>query len=321
MKLAREFIQLPRLFDADRLENEVDRLPSSCWMFHPDGFRGNAAVPLISWNGEDNNLFDGPMRPTAHLSACPYVRQVIASFGEIVGRSRLMRLDAGCVVPLHCDTNYHWHSRVRIHVPVTTSQQVVFFCGDQQVHMAAGECWIFDNWRPHRVENNSAEPRVHLVIDTSGSSRFWKLVDDSLSSASTARCAFEYVPYRESSRPSKIRTERVTAAPVLPPGEVEALVSEIIRDINVVAKENGDGQEYARQLLHFCREWRARWHLNGTGGLGDYRELLASSQTQLAAMAPLRLPNGVLVCDVFAQLIGSAAVGRGRALQAKADRG
>jgi len=79
---------------------------------------------------------------------------------------RLMRLNAGCEVSPHVDFNYHWYSRVRIHIPIVTNPQVIFYCGDQQIHMQAGECWIFDSWRRHKVINSSDQDRVHLVIDT-----------------------------------------------------------------------------------------------------------------------------------------------------------
>jgi hypothetical protein len=42
--------------------------------------------------------------------------------------------------------------------------------------MAAGECWLFDTWRQHRVINDAEQSRIHLVIDTVGGGDFWRLV-------------------------------------------------------------------------------------------------------------------------------------------------
>ncbi len=42
--------------------------------------------------------------------------------------------------------------------------------------MAAGECWIFDTWRQHRVLNDASASRIHLVVDTVGGGGFWQLV-------------------------------------------------------------------------------------------------------------------------------------------------
>ena len=55
-----------------------------------------------------------------------------------------------------------------MHIPVVTWPEVRFHCGDESVHMAAGEAWLFDNWRRHSVVNPTDNDRVHLVADTFG---------------------------------------------------------------------------------------------------------------------------------------------------------
>ena len=144
MRLASEFIRLPLRFDIERLIHEVDAFDESEWLPHVQGFPGNTAIPLISLHGQMNDAFNGPMKVTEKLERSPYIQQVLASFGEVFGRSRLMGLRGNCTVPEHQDINYHWYSRVRIHIPVITNPNVLFYCGDRVVHMAAGEAWIFD---------------------------------------------------------------------------------------------------------------------------------------------------------------------------------
>ena len=116
------------------------------------------------------------MAPTPELLRCPYLSQVFASLGVTVGRSRLMRLSGHAEVTRHADQGYYWTERVRVHVPVVTQPTVRFECGDAAINMAAGECWIFDTWRQHRVLNDAVESRVHLVVDTVGGGAFWDLV-------------------------------------------------------------------------------------------------------------------------------------------------
>ena len=176
MEFDQPFLQLPWRFDASALSREVASLPDAFWLEHPSGLPGNSAVPLVSVNGEMNHAFDGSMKATEALTSSPYLNQVVSSFGEVVARSRLMRLEPGAKVAEHVDFNYHWVSRVRIHVPIVTDPEVVFYCGDEAVHMKAGESWLFDSWRRHRVVNSSNVRRVHLVIDLAGSSRFWQIV-------------------------------------------------------------------------------------------------------------------------------------------------
>ena len=71
--------------------------------------------------------------------------------GGVWGRSRLMGLGPGAVVPIHVDIHYYWRTHVRIHIPVVTNPGVRFFCGGQNVHMAAGEAWVFDSFQTHEV--------------------------------------------------------------------------------------------------------------------------------------------------------------------------
>ncbi|HET6913073.1 MAG TPA: sulfotransferase [Rhodanobacteraceae bacterium] len=179
MKLPVPFIQLPLSFDATVLAQEISALEESLWCPHPSGLPGNTALPLVAAEGDParGDALSGPMRPTPALERCSYLRQVLGSLEAVLGRVRLMRLSAGAEVDPHVDTNHYWNERVRVHVPILTHPSVRFFCGDTHTHMAAGECWIFDTWRLHRVTNDADFPRVHLVVDTIGSSAFGKLVN------------------------------------------------------------------------------------------------------------------------------------------------
>lgn len=268
MDIGRHFIRLPYSFDADTLTREVAGLPASAWMAHPNRMTGNSAVALISRNGGDNDDFDGSMAETPHSEASPYIRQVLASFGEVLGRSRLMRLAAGTEVEAHVDFNYHWYTRLRIHIPVITNPGVIFHCADQSVHMKAGECWIFDSWRRHRVMNDSTEDRVHLVIDTAGSSQFWKVIRemqrlDSLTDTAEIQKLVKYLPF-DGSQHAEIRTEKYNVSPVMSPGEVDALVSELVQDFE--NNKNNDPKlvnKYSILLFDFTKDWREAWHLHG----------------------------------------------------------
>ena len=313
MRLAKPFIRLPYRFDAARLAAEADALSRSAWMPHPTGLPGNSAVALISSGGGDNDSFEGAKAPTPHLDRCPYVRQVMSSFGEVLSRSRLMKLDGRSEVSLHVDFNYHWYSRVRIHIPVITNRTVMFQCGRERIHMAAGECWIFDSWRRHRVVNESSETRIHLVIDTSGSSRFWNLVatvEDVDPVEISANATF--VPF-EPNKPAPLRVERFANATVMAPGECTALVEDLIADFS--ANANNDAQlvdTYARLLRGFAYDWREIWlvHGDGAGGVPAYRSLIARTRQGLHPnrRALTTSSNGIGVNAVFAQRVLNAAL-------------
>ena len=104
------------------------------WRPHPQGFAGNDAMPLVAAGGDPNDdATAGAMAPTPALRACPYLRQVLASFSSTIGRTRLMRIVGDGEVRAHADISYYWWERVRVHVPVITSPQARFQCGERAV--------------------------------------------------------------------------------------------------------------------------------------------------------------------------------------------
>ncbi len=311
MRLPLPFVQLPFTFDVERLASEVQALPDSAWMDHPSGLVGNSAAALISHGGTENDDFAGRMVPTHHLESSPYLRQVLASFDEVIGRSRLMKLAVGSEVSLHVDFNYHWYSRLRIHIPVITNAEVMFQCGDRELHMQAGESWIFDSWRWHRVVNAGAEDRIHLVIDLSGSSRFWQMVAASVASGGRPETLqlISFDPEREVTP----RTENFNVTPVMAPGEVDAIVRELIDDFSRCDTNPALLVSQYRQLLEdFCRDWRELWYIYGVQpeGWKHYRVLLNATQKQLhpERRALLTASNGVGVNPVIVQRLLRAAL-------------
>jgi len=256
VRLQKPFYRLPVRFDVQRLQEEVAALPASAWAEHPNGIDGNSSVRLISVDGGENDDVSGVMRVTQHLTQAPYMRQLLASFGVVWSRSRLLRLAPGAEVPEHADISHHWFNRVRLHVPVTTQPDVRFHCGEQTVHMDAGEAWLFDNWRLHRVENPTPFERIHLVADTSGSASFWQFV----AQGETGRTAIRELRF-DPSRDALPLTERTLPAPVMSPSEVDLLVLDFRAELIVAADAVGAdaqtrlGRYYA--LLDTLRwDWR-----------------------------------------------------------------
>lgn len=313
MDLPRPFIRLPWRFDAPRLAEEIAGLPDDAWMAHPSRMAGNSALALVSRGGADNDDFDGPMAPTPHLARCAYLQQALASFGEVLGRSRLMRLAPGAEVKLHVDFNYHWVSRVRIHVPVVTDPGVIFHCADQRVHMAPGESWLFNSWRRHRVTNDSPVERIHLVVDTAGSSRFWRTVRRALEAPEAAPTTVGFDP---AARPA-LETERFNTAPVMAPAELDALVAELVGEFSAHPGNDPALVARYRALLDDLRhDWRATWHRFGPARTGwpAYRSLLERVRAGLHRnpRALLTASNQIGVNPVIVQRILAPALAEGR---------
>ena len=318
MKLPKPFFRLPVRFDAERLAAEAGALPAGAWSRHPKEHEGNTAARLITAGGGDNDAVSGEMKPTAALAACPYAQQVLASFDTVWSRSRFMRIAAGGSVPQHSDINYHWFHRVRLHVPVVTRPEVRFHCGGESVHMAAGEAWVFDNWREHRVENDSPGARIHLVADTAGTSAFWRLVAQGQSKDfAEAGTGARLVAFDPAARP-RLLLERFNAAPVMPPAEVEQLAFDLLADLapgDARPEAAAAVRRFVNTLIEFCHDWRSLWSLHGDGpaGRGAYEKLLASTRERILELPAVRIAStgysaqSVLNARLLAHLFGDAA--------------
>ena len=314
MKLPKPFFRLPVRFDAARLRAEAEALPESAWSRHPQVNDGNTAARLITVGGGENDAVTGEMKPTPALAASPYIQQVLASFNTVWSRSRLMRISGGGSVPQHSDMNYHWFYRVRVHVPVVTRPEVRFHCAGESVHMAAGEAWIFDNWREHKVENPAPDDRIHLVADTAGTSAFWRMVAKGRSKdfhqpgPEAKLVAFDPV-----ARP-RLLIERFNATPVMPPAEVEQLAFDLLADLAPTdprPESAAAAGRFVNTMIEFCHDWRSLWSLHGDqpGDRGAYEQLLRATRERIAELPPVRIAStgysaqAVLNARLFAHIL------------------
>lgn len=314
MRLPQRFYRLPVRFDVARLRAEVAALPASAWTPHPTGEPGNSAVRLITVDGADSDRLNGAMRMTAALEGSPYMRQVLASFGVVWSRSRLLRLAPGAVVSPHSDIHYHWFFRVRMHVPILTSPEVRFTCDGETVHMGAGETWIFDNWRTHGVQNPTAQERIHLVADTTGSSAFWELAGR----GQDPRAPVENRPYVPERADTPL-TEQVPPRPVMPPSEMELL----LLDMRAELVSETDGPEQRARLAHYqalllglARDWRQLYQLYGESpaGLTAYvklRDAVRERSQSLTAGLVMRSNRSVAHKLLEARILQSCLLGGG----------
>jgi LPS sulfotransferase NodH len=273
VKLAFPFIQLPLRYDAAALAAELNALDESEWRPHPQGFAGNSALPLVAVNGDpDNDGLVGPMRPTPYLQRLPYLSEVLRSLGAVWGRTRLMRLSGQAEVSPHIDQAYYWAERMRVHVPIVTQPRVTFYCGDATLHMGAGECWIFDTWRLHRVHNDGDNVRIHLVGDTIGGEGFWELMKLSRP-AHVGKNGWPVRDVAPGSVPAApLQFETVNVPRVMTPWELDSHLRFLFGEL----QPNQDANAASGASLEFVRNWQATWSRYGDTqeGFADYRRVL-----------------------------------------------
>jgi hypothetical protein len=313
MELGRPLVKLPIRFDAEALEAEVRALPESAWVPHPTGFVGNEAVRLITPGGRPTDDLNGGMGPTEQLLACPYIMEIMAAIGAVWGRSRLMGLGAGADVPPHVDSHYYWRTHWRIHIPAISNPKVSFKCGGETVHMKAGECWVFDSFRAHSVQNGGTEQRIHLVLDTVGGGRLRELIE----AGQRGGADEEFV------KPGTVSTdhlayERVNSPMVMSPWEIRAHVA-FLADHALPHPLLGP---VLKRLDDFASDWAAVWAQfeADEAGWPDYLRLLDSLKADLLTIggASVQLRNKLQLYLVFDHMVLLNLFGDPAAVAAKA---
>lgn len=313
MKLQVPFVQLPLRFDAERLADEMNALGDVAWRPHPQQYPGNFALPLISVEGApDSDAIAGPMRPTAYLDRCPYLAAVLARLGAVWGRTRLMKLVGGAEVMPHADINYYWRDRMRVHVPIQTQPGVRFICGDAEVNMAPGECWIFDTWRPHQVINVADHERVHLVADTVGGEVFWDLAGRGRAPGHGRFDAWrpDFFPADDNLASTPLIFESTNAPQVMTPWElrnhIEFILAHVVPNPQLAA---------VQQLANrFMANWHTLWARYGESrdGWAEYRRALDQFAGLMERNAgSMQLANGMQFMNTLrAMVLGVALADR-----------
>ena len=306
MRLEEPLLRLPLRFDADVLAAEIATLPDTAWVAHPDKLPGNEAVRLVTPGGAAIEDVSGTMAPTPYLISLPYIMAAMAAIGAVWGRGRLMRLSAGALVPSHVDTNFYWRKHVRIHVPIVTTPDVLFSCGHQTVHMAAGECWIFDTFASHRVRNGGTAARVHLVIDTVGGEWLWDLIEEArrLGPASDPTA---YPLLAAGTTPVRALTfERADGTTVMSPWELRYHVA----FLGEQARPHPRLATVMKRMDRFVAGWSGVWASHGASpeGVPFYRGLISALERELPNLGGQRLMlrNQLLLYRQVSELLFTA---------------
>lgn len=302
--LNQPFLKLPIRFDPDALAAEVRALPPEAWTPHPTGYLGNEAVRLITPYGQSTDEIEGPMAATEWLRRCSYIQEVMAAIGAVWGRSRLMGLAAGSEVPPHIDINYYWRTHFRIHIPAITNPGVLFTCGDRTEHMAAGECWIFDSFRWHEVQNKGSEQRIHLVVDTVGGGLLPDLMSEAEKGGFEPRCV---APGR--ARAENLLFEKVNSPKVMSPWEMRCHLAFIREQAGL----KSDAVCVLETVEQFIDSWAAAWARFGDAdeGISLYSQLLQEVRRNVAGLngERIQMPNELIIGRVVEELIFATAIG------------
>jgi hypothetical protein len=159
------------------VRKKVAALPESLWnaenAVKPNRFGALDATRHIIFRFVSNfvdwrNSYERPLwqewkpllQPVLDDATAPY-RYERSAFPRIM----LARMAPGGVIHPHRDENPAAKWPHKIHVPLVTNDQVIFYVGGHPYHFAEGEAVEVNNMDIHAVENRGATDRIHLIFE------------------------------------------------------------------------------------------------------------------------------------------------------------
>jgi len=166
--------KLPFQFDPIKLKQDLD----ICFNYNflqnyiSDNYNGkNYILPLRSIDGKLNSSAALPdqqdrYKDTIVMEKCHYFRESISLFLCNKEAIRLMNLPPEAKVNTHVDDFCGYEDGLfRVHIPITTNDDVYFILDDKRIVMEPGQVWYTNVNLPHSVANKGKTNRIHLVMD------------------------------------------------------------------------------------------------------------------------------------------------------------
>jgi hypothetical protein len=179
--------------------------------------------------------------------------------------------------------------------------------------MAAGECWVFDSFRGHKVHNGGSEQRVHLVLDTVGGGRLRELIEAAQRGVGEAELV---VPGKAPAGP--LAYERVNSPKVMSPWEIREHVAYIAGH----AKPHPLLAPVLKRLDDFAADWAAAWaqYESDEEGWPEYLALLEELKADLSKSGggAIQLRNSLRLFLVLDHMVLGNLFGDPQAVAAKA---
>lgn len=158
LPLMNDVARQPALWNANKLRTTFEGTPHA----QVDDILLRFGKP----DGDDLEAADLPA-----MAALPKAKGLALSVMQVVGGSRLGRVvitktEPGKKILPHADVKGLYSKYyTRYHVVLLGLPGSLFTCGDETVNMRTGEVWWADISNCHSVSNNSADDRVHLIVD------------------------------------------------------------------------------------------------------------------------------------------------------------
>lgn len=161
----------PQLWNAHRFRTTYDGTPHAA----VDDILLRFSAPEKTRDTGDLVPVIEDMAPVAYpaWAELPQVRPIVFDLmrrmeATALGRVIISRLPPGGRIAAHADTDGNYAAQDdgrRLHVVIQGLPGSLYHCGDETVQMLTGSVWWFQHREIHSVENNSADDRLHLLVD------------------------------------------------------------------------------------------------------------------------------------------------------------
>lgn len=172
MSQKQSFLELPFIFDIEKLQEDLSYVHRDEWINHPNiqAYDGEWLITsLTSTTGETKNIVASENQDyiaTPLLQKTKYIKSVINTFKTKVEAVRLMNLSAGSTIKPHCDKGSSFEEGyARLHIPIISNDDVEFILSGEGYKLEIGKCYYIDAHNTHSVTNKGTTNRVHLLID------------------------------------------------------------------------------------------------------------------------------------------------------------
>jgi hypothetical protein len=159
-----------QLFNVHRFRTTFDGTPHA----EVDDILLRFSDPMIARDGDTAAVMaDGNCVWHPAAAALPQARPILLDLMRRVeayelNRVVITRLRPGGCIRQHADNEGAYTAdphRARYHVVLQGLPGSLYHAGDETVCMRTGEVWHFEARVLHAVENNSADDRLHLLVD------------------------------------------------------------------------------------------------------------------------------------------------------------
>ena len=163
-----ELARQPKLWNRRRFRKDTPGTPhsemSDIWLRYNDEKPFKESGDYSTFNDEHESVF------YPEWFALPSVRPIVYAMMARTQATRLggiliTKIPPGGRIAPHADGGWHaTYYNTKLYVVLQSNPQCVNRAEEEQVAMAPGEVWYFDNTKEHEVVNNGTDDRITLII-------------------------------------------------------------------------------------------------------------------------------------------------------------